>query len=402
MSNFKPKTKHKKKIKVSKKSSLTLDGKHNEILDDFCYDETVFIPELKKEYEELKKKIELNNNEKSNISNVSKPLTIDEKMNIQDRMNEITKEIEEIKKKKKDYLLDNSRLIFEYFENKKNISSGATNTSVSNKKLVDDFFKIKKNTDDETGDTEVNNFLSKRSNNIVHQYLSNIDDKYLDMEHFVSQADICRYCNRGELISNDEEGVLLCNNCFRNYPYLIENEKSSYKEPPKEVCFYAYKRINHFKEILSQFQGKETTQIPQEIIDNIKLQIKKERIDISQITNMKTKEILKKLGFNKYYEHIPFIKDKLGIKPPIMSTELEEKLCKLFIELQAPYSKFCPNSRVNFLNYYYTAYKLCQLLGETKYLADFPMLKDREKRIEQDNIWKKICEELDWEFIPTN
>jgi hypothetical protein len=29
------------------------------------------------------------------------------------------------------------------------------------------------------------------------------------------------------------------------------------------------------------------------------------------------------------------------------------------------------------------------------------MLKDREKRIEQDNVWKKICGELDWEFIPT-
>jgi hypothetical protein len=29
------------------------------------------------------------------------------------------------------------------------------------------------------------------------------------------------------------------------------------------------------------------------------------------------------------------------------------------------------------------------------------MLKDREKRIEQDQIWKKICIELDWEFIAT-
>jgi hypothetical protein len=29
------------------------------------------------------------------------------------------------------------------------------------------------------------------------------------------------------------------------------------------------------------------------------------------------------------------------------------------------------------------------------------MLKDREKRIEQDEIWKKICKELRWEFIPT-
>ena len=38
------------------------------------------------------------------------------------------------------------------------------------------------------------------------------------------------------------------------------------------------------------------------------------------MTNKKAKDILKKLGYNKFYEHIPFIKDKLGIKPPIMST----------------------------------------------------------------------------------
>jgi hypothetical protein len=107
------------------------------------------------------------------------------------------------------------------------------------------------------------------------------------------------------------------------------------------------------------------------------------------------------LGYNKYYEHIPFIKDKLGIKPPIMSPELEETLCNLFIELQAPYSKYCPEDRVNFLNYYYTAYKLCELLNEDQYLEHFPMLKDPEKRMEQDEIWKKICMDLDWEYIPT-
>ena len=119
------------------------------------------------------------------------------------------------------------------------------------------------------------------------------------------------------------------------------------------------------------------------------------------IKDIETKEILKKLGYNKYYEHIAFIKDKLGIKPPVMSPELEDKLCNLFIEIQPAFSKFCPDDRVNFLNYYHTAYKLCELLGETQYLEMFPLLKDKEKRIEQDEIWKKICEELDWEFIPT-
>jgi len=29
------------------------------------------------------------------------------------------------------------------------------------------------------------------------------------------------------------------------------------------------------------------------------------------------------------------------------------------------------------------------------------MLKDRQKRIEQDEIWKKICIDLNWQFIPT-
>ena len=193
----------------------------------------------------------------------------------------------------------------------------------------------------------------------------------------------------------------MCNVCYKNFKYLVDNDKPSYKEPPKEISFYAYKRINHFREIIAQFQAKETTDIPHEIIEKIKNQIKKERLELKEITNKKTKDILKKLKLNKYYEHIPFIKDKLGIKPPIMSPQLEETLCNLFMEIQEPYSKFCPKDRVNFLNYYYTIYKLCELLDQTQFLPYFPMLIDREKKIEQDVIWKKICNHLNWEYIPT-
>jgi hypothetical protein len=320
--------------------------------------------------------------------------TIEEKMEISDKITLLTKEINELQIKKKEYFLDNSKYIFDYFENKKNISSNNPTEITSKNALVNNFFKIK----DDVNVAEENNM----NNNIVQKYLSNVnDDAFLNINSYVKSIDICQFCYKGELIPMDDEGILVCNLCAKMVPYLLENDKPSYKEPPNEVSFYAYKRINHFKEILAQFQGKETTQIPPEVIENIKLQIKKERIDMSEITNLKTKEILKKLGYNKYYEHIQFIKDKLGIKPPIMSPELEGTMCNLFMELQAPYSKFCPGDRVNFLNYYYTAYKLCELLGETQYLKYFPMLKDRDKRIEQDNIWKKICLELDWEFIPT-
>lgn len=381
MPTFKPKSN--KKIKFNKKSVVTIDTKHKEFLNEFSKDENSIL-DYKSEMINLKKQ----------LRNENETLTIEQKLDIQDKILELKENIKEKHNKKKDYFLDNSKYIFEYFENKKNISTGTNSQPVTNKSnAVNNFFKIKED------NNKIN--LIQKDNNAIFKYLANVSDDFLDINNFVYQTDICQFCHKGELIPLEEEGILICNICSRSVPYLIENEKPSYKEPPKEVCFYAYKRINHFKEILAQFQGKETTQIPPDVIENIKLQIKKERIELAQITNVKTKEILKKLGYNKYYEHIPFIKDKLGIKPPIMSPELEETLCNLFVELQSPYSKFCPDDRVNFLNYYYTAYKLCELLGEDSYLEHFPMLKDPEKRMEQDVIWKKICQELDWEFIPT-
>lgn len=369
----------KKFLQVNKNSLTTLDNKHNEFINEFENDEKIIIPNLKKEKNELLIKIK-------NVKN------IDDKLELHDNIDNISNKIRTIKSKKKKYYLNNSKYIFEYFENKKNINN-INGQKPSKNKLIGDFFKIKND-----NDTKIN-IDNKKNVNIVQNYLSNIDDSFIDINLYNVESDICNYCMKGELIIVEDDGVLLCNNCFKNFPYLVENEKPSYKEPPKEVCFYAYKKINHFKEILSQFQGKETTQIPEEVIETIKQQIKKERIQLNELTHNKTKEILKKLNYNNYYEHITFIKNKLGIKPLLMSIELEETLCNLFIELQSPYAKHVPDYRVNFLNYYYVLYKLCELLNETQYLEHIPMLKDRVKLIEQDMIWFEMCKTLNWEYI---
>lgn len=385
MPSFKPKAA--KKIKICKKYTTTLDGKHKEFINEFVKNEYDVIPQLKEERYSLTKQLEFETD-----------LVIEQIMEIKDRIKEINEKIKELKIKKNNYFLDNSKYIFEYFENKKNINNvEETNKVVTSKnQLLYNIFKLKN-----TNDNGDKNITENKNKNLVQKYLCNVDESFLDMNLYVKETDICQYCYKGELIPLDDEGVLICNICSVNIPYLIENEKPSYKEPPKEVCFYVYKKINHFKEILAQFQGKETTQIPDEVIEQMHQQIKKERIDLSHLTYYKTKEILKKLGFNKYYEHIAFIKNKLGIKPPVFSPELEDTLCNLFMEIQSPYSKTCPDYRVNFLNYYYVLFKFCELLGETQYLNDIPLLKDREKLIEQDETWKKMCVELNWEFIPT-
>lgn len=378
-----------KHIKTDYKNVETLDVKHNMYLKTFYENDNIIIPSLKEEIKKLKikKKREM---ETLSIEDVFK---IDE---------EITEKINKIKKlnaDKKKYYQDNSKIIFDYFENKKNIESSTTNDSdIKNKKLKS-FFKLTPEDSSQNND-EKNTNLSSQS--MYMKYLNNIDDKFIDVSKYMYSANVCSICNHGELIPYEDEGILMCKNCSHIFPYLAENEKPSYKETPKEICCYAYKRLNHFKEVLSQFQAKETTQINKDIIEKIKKQIKKERITLNDLTNETMREILRKLGYDsKFYEHIPFIKHKLGINPIIMSRELEEDLYNDFNELQVPYFKHCPNNRENFLNYNYTAYKLCERRGYTEILPHFHMIKDRYKLIEHDSIWCKMCRDLGWKYIPT-
>jgi hypothetical protein len=392
---------------LDERSITTLDSKHKELQTEFQYIQDTIIPVLENERISLKERLRIlkggvppndsddcggsnHNDGNNNTGETAKyKSALEECLEIRDRIKEITAAIKKYQQDYKNYYLHNSEYIFEYFETKKTITNGGSMKT----KSLNTFFNLP-----EAKKTEE---LFKNQHNNVEKYLASIDQNYMDVSKYVYSTDICQFCHQGEMIPIESEGIMVCNKCSKQVVFLIDNEKPSYKEPPKEACFYAYKRINHFREILAQFQAKETTCIPDNVLESIKQQIKKERIEISQFTDKKAKEIMKKLGFNKYYEHIPFIKDKLGIKPPVMTPDLEDRLCNLFMEIQGPYAKFCPDDRVNFLNYYYTVYKLCELLGRREFLPFFPMLKDREKRIEQDQIWKKICIELDWEFIAT-
>ena len=363
-------------------SDFTIDNLYKKKIDELTKYENNEIPKIEEKINNFLQ--EKSNLDENNIEDLKKIMSLDKNiMNLKNRINKI-------KSKKNKYLLDNSKELFDYFEIKQDIEKNK-----NPKKTINAFFNIKENNEPEN---KGNN--KKSLNSCIQEYVRKNNFEYLNISDYFYDKNICEKCKEGELIKVNHDGILICNKCYANFKYLIDNDKPSYKEPPKEISFYAYKRINHFREILSQFQAKESTDIPVEIIEHIKSQIKKERIKLDNLTNKKTKEILKKLGYNKYYEHIPFIKDKLGIKPPIMTPHLEETLCNLFMDIQIPYAKYCPNDRVNFLNYYYTLYKLCELLGENQYLKYFPMLKD-QKKIEQDDIWKKICNELGWSFIPT-
>ena len=384
-----------------KKRRATIDALHNNKMK--CIDKTrSSLPKLYKRRNIIIKQLKIFENKQMVDLNDNE---IERKFQLQDSLKEYEKKIEAIENKNEesDYFLQNGHILFQYYENK--------NTSTVNKKKIN---KIKKNNNTvlsffSNNEKEIEDKIIERRDNdkmsktdIVNQYLSYVDPNYIKKteEERDESINFCSNCNV-ELYIYKTDGVSICPKCSKQEKIIVESDKPSYKDPPKEIAYFSYKRINHFNECLAQFQAKESTDIPNEVFDKILLEIDKERIiNMADLTTDKLREILKKLKLNKYYEHIPHIINRLnGIQAPTLTREIEEKLRSMFKEVQAPFMKYCPKDRVNFLSYSYVLYKFVELLELDEFLSSFPLLKSREKLHQQDQIWKRVCEDLGWEFI---
>uniref|UniRef100_A0A6C0CDD6 Late transcription factor VLTF3-like protein n=1 Tax=viral metagenome TaxID=1070528 RepID=A0A6C0CDD6_9ZZZZ len=293
---------------------------------------------------------------------------------------------------KKEYYLENGLLLDQYY------SKTGENKSIKTKDNTSVLSYFQKNdTIEETGINSISDKLTGKS--IIDFYMSNIDDTYV-LHNEIYMNDKCKLCNNNMsfgLIDSE----LVCEKCGYTEDIIINSEKCSYKDPPREVSYFAYKRINHFNEWLAQFQAKESTEISDNIYKNIFDEIHKNvNLDIQKIKPKQMKSILKKMGYNKYYEHIPHIINVMsGKKAPCLSRKEEEQLRTLFKEIQIPFSNNCPPNRKNFLSYSYVLHKFCELLEYDYLLPYFPLLKSREKLLQQDQIWKLICNDLCWQFI---
>ena len=219
------------------------------------------------------------------------------------------------------------------------------------------------------------------------------------VSEYISRGSLEKCKCGGCLVHHVAEAILICDKCGEVQPYI---ETYSQKEDV-EGSGMAYKRINHLTECLNALQGKEGTTVPDEVIEKVRAEFKKNRISsTSEIKPSKVKQYLKKLGYSAYYENIHTIANTISGMPTLkLSPALEKKLKDMFHLIQDPFYKHKSPKRKNFLSYNYVLYKFCELLGEDELLVHFPLLKCQKNLHIQDTIWKKICDELSWEYICT-
>ena len=384
-------------IKSSKRSNpearTTLDTLHTIQIHKMSENE-----KMVKELEDEKKSIEKLLQEDS----VSNPAELDQ---LELKLKNLKDGIDKRKDKNEflNYFLETGDILYNYYDMQEKIQNGDVLTKQNNKRKPGSILDVLEKADEEpivAPQQQKQSFLSR--DKLLEEYLKKVHPENVRTTSSVLDDTFgeCDECEK-EMVFSPNEAVFTRTDCGYQEFVLIDSDKPSYKDPPREVSYYTYKRINHFNEWLAQFQAKESTEIPQEVFDAIMVELKKERIlDTRSLKRTKIREILKKLKLNKFYEHVPHIINRLnGLNAPVMSREVEEKLRYMFREIQPSFQKHCPEGRNNFLSYSYVLYKFCELLELDEYLSCFPLLKNRDKLYVQDKIWEQICKELKWQYV---
>jgi hypothetical protein len=347
-------------------------------------------------------------------------------------------EIREEKNNKKNLLLDILRMENELDECNKISKEERTHEQYCkimelNDKIMEDRKRLKKINDDEMvfdyfskvgefindvyqpskiklvswGDKKNKN--SGRNIDKYKKYVSIMDDKNVgNMLFHDEKFKYCKDCD--EIMELDEQMAgMICHNCGTFQKVLLEPHKPTYDENTYEPGYYAYRRKGHFTEKLTQAQAKESKDIPQEVYEAVNLEmVKEELVNMMDLTTDKVKKYLRRHGFEKYYEHIPYIIGRLGIQPLKLTQHMENQLTKYFsISENAfevlkresdKFNKLIKNDvivkRINFLPYNCVINRLCEALGYYDIMQYFPLLKSPQNLAKFYEAWRIICEYL--------
>lgn len=219
----------------------------------------------------------------------------------------------------------------------------------------------------------------------------------------------CENCNN-HLIDKNETNILICSECHTEIDLINKQDNTTYADTSRinVATRFVYDRKTHFRECLYNFQGKQQTTIPEQLIDKIRLKLVQYKLNdydkdgnktYKRVTKKNIANILKELRMGKHYDHTNLIHKMItGIELPDLS-HISDKVIRDFDVLSNTYDKFFKNiDRKNFIS---TNYVLFQILTNNGYncnVDDFTVLKTTERKLFHEHVLKTLFEELKWNY----
>lgn len=239
---------------------VTLDAKHNEMIR--CFKEQrKSLPSKYKELDDLKKQYnELKNIPKKKLSDE----LLQKKFSLADLILDLENNIKNIENgnDEYEYFLNTGQILHQYYDNIETFAKSKNDDKKqkfvnNNGPSVLDLFSStnkppEKNLPNDTP-KNLTDFITTTQNferaGMLDSYLKIIDPAYVGNIEYDKKYDKCIACECEKTLVQDE-GLMVCENCGQTDYIVIDSDRPSYKDPPPEVSYFAYKRSNHYLESL--------------------------------------------------------------------------------------------------------------------------------------------------------
>lgn len=167
-----------------------------------------------------------------------------------------------------------------------------------------------------------------------------------------------------------------------------------------EFCKYTYKAVTHLDDTMRTAEGSEPYVVPPHDLERIMIVLRARRIKPEDLTIAIVRNVIDGLKGMKVEHAVQCYSRLSGYAPRRMTQYMKEQMRLMFNAHVVPFRKHC-RDRINHLNFSYTLYKYCELLGYWEMLESFPLLRGEQNLAKHDAILSQVCKDLDWQYIPT-
>ena len=264
--------------------------------------------------------------------------------------------------------------------------------------------------------TPIDKINTNQQNDEIKKYeildeFYDVAKKYIQLKTYKKETQLKYLCECGNQYNYTEvQNKIICNECSN--VHCIQSIQTSFKDIDRVNLSqkYKYKKKVHFRDTVNQYQGKQNKKIDPSVFS-----ILEEQFTIHNLLNLESKNFEKYSNITKehiymflfetnnsnYYEDINMIHTHFtGIPCPDIS-EIEYLLYEDFDKVVDSYETLDGIDRIHFLNGQYILYQLLRRRKIKVKESDFDILKTRERLVEHDEIYQKICLKLEWTFFPT-
>lgn len=145
------------------------------------------------------------------------------------------------------YLTNTASILFQYYDLLDNNRSFECEANLNGKtQSILKYFTCKNKQAKPIDDTKPKSNMEHNRGSLLDKYMQYVDNNYVKSAKLEDDSIVCKYCGSENATIMNNDGFILCNNCHCIEYIIVDHDKPSYKDPPKEISYFAYKRINHF------------------------------------------------------------------------------------------------------------------------------------------------------------